>query len=358
MPAPALKTKKAKRPRNVPRLPNGFGSVVTLSGTRRKPYMARKTVGFSTETGYPVYRILGYYETWMDAYQALVDYNRNPYDLEKASLTFADVYRMWSEKKFTEVKNGRQLSKQGVGVYRAAYNHCTSLYNMPFADINLLHLQAVIDACPLGRESQEKIKLLFSQLYKYANLYDITDKRYDSGVVLTKGETKNKRNVITSEEIAKIEEHRGELAADYALIMLYTGMRIDEVRSMRRENVHLDERYMIGGNKTAAGRGRTIPIHRNIVDCIQRLLDRGEPILCGFSQVTIRKYFCTLMDTIGAQHLPHDCRHTFISRADELGMQRTTLQVIVGHAGQDIDEQIYIHKNLQNLLDAIDSIDY
>ncbi len=355
---PALKTKKVKRPRNVPRLPNGFGSIVTLSGSRRKPFMARKTVGFSTETGYPIYRTIGYFETWMEGYQALVDYNRNPYDLEKASLTFADVYEMWSEKKFHETKNGKRLSKSGVSAYRAAYKHCEPLYKMNFVDINLLHLQSVLDNCNHGRATQENIRLLIGQMYEYANLYDITDKDYSKGIVLTKQDTESKRRNFTADEIALIESHRGELAADYTLIMLYTGMRIDEVRTIRRENVHPEERYMIGGNKTIAGKNRVIPIHRNIIDCVQRLLDREEPVLYGFSQQTIRKQFNALIDSVGIMHLPHDCRHTFISRADDLGMPRTVLQAIVGHAGRDIDEQVYIHKNLQNLLDAIDSFCY
>ena len=41
------------------RLPNGYGSVVKLSGTRRKPYMVRKTIGFN-DKHYPIYKIIGY----------------------------------------------------------------------------------------------------------------------------------------------------------------------------------------------------------------------------------------------------------------------------------------------------------
>ena len=67
----------AKRKRM--RLPNGFGSVVKLSGKRRRrPYMARKTEGFDPETGYPIYKILGYFETYAEAYEFLSDYNRRP----------------------------------------------------------------------------------------------------------------------------------------------------------------------------------------------------------------------------------------------------------------------------------------
>lgn len=44
------------------RLPNGYGSVVKMSGNRRRPYAVRKTDGFN-EKGYPIYKIIGYTET-------------------------------------------------------------------------------------------------------------------------------------------------------------------------------------------------------------------------------------------------------------------------------------------------------
>jgi len=50
--------------------------------------------------------------------------------------------------------------------------------------------------------------------------------------------------------------------------MLYTGMRSGEIRSIKKENIFLDENYMIGGIKTEAGKGRIIPIHPKIKDLI------------------------------------------------------------------------------------------
>ena len=40
--------------------PNGFGSIVKLSGNRRKPYAVRKTIGWN-EKGHPIYMMIGYY---------------------------------------------------------------------------------------------------------------------------------------------------------------------------------------------------------------------------------------------------------------------------------------------------------
>lgn len=57
------------------RLPNGFGSVIHLSGNRRRPFLARKTVGYN-DLGRQIYYNLGYFTTREEAIHALSDYNR------------------------------------------------------------------------------------------------------------------------------------------------------------------------------------------------------------------------------------------------------------------------------------------
>ena len=52
------------------KLPNGYGSVFKLSGKRRKPWVARKTVGWK-DNAHPIYEYLGYYEKREQALQEL-----------------------------------------------------------------------------------------------------------------------------------------------------------------------------------------------------------------------------------------------------------------------------------------------
>ena len=69
------------------KLPNGYGSVTKLSGNRRKPYLARVTLGWITDeqTGKTVQnRVpLGTFKTKKEALQALAEYGANPYDIQK-----------------------------------------------------------------------------------------------------------------------------------------------------------------------------------------------------------------------------------------------------------------------------------
>ena len=74
------------------KLPNGYGSVVKLSGKRRNPYLVRKTIGwhFDKEKDKQVqdFIIIGYAPTRAEGLQMLADYNKNPFDTKAAKMTF------------------------------------------------------------------------------------------------------------------------------------------------------------------------------------------------------------------------------------------------------------------------------
>ena len=89
------------------KLPNGYGSVVKLSGKRRKPYIVRKTVGwhYDKEKDKQVqdFIIVGYAVTRAEGLQMLADYNNNPFDSRAAKMTFAEVYEEWSKRKYSTI---------------------------------------------------------------------------------------------------------------------------------------------------------------------------------------------------------------------------------------------------------------
>ena len=86
------------------RLPNGYGSVVKMSGKRRKPYMVRKTIGWHLDEtkGRQIqdFQIIGYAETRAEGLKMLAEYNQNPYDVNVAKVTFSEVYERWSKYKY------------------------------------------------------------------------------------------------------------------------------------------------------------------------------------------------------------------------------------------------------------------
>ena len=157
------------------KLPNGFGSVYKLSGKRRKPWAARKTVGwtFNEEKGksYPIYQFIGYYATRQEALTALADYNKDPYDLHFDTITFKEVYEKWSDVHFPKVKR--------TNSYEAAYKLCSKIQNMKFAEIKLAHLQKVVDESGKNTPTLKNLKILFGLMWDYAVINEIVsqDKR-------------------------------------------------------------------------------------------------------------------------------------------------------------------------------------
>lgn len=98
---PIQPTAKRRKPRNKNhkrrRLPNGFGQISEIKNRNlRKPFRAMVTVG-KTPEGRPISKPLkpeSYFETYNDAYQALVEYNKNPYALNPA-ITVEELYKQW-----------------------------------------------------------------------------------------------------------------------------------------------------------------------------------------------------------------------------------------------------------------------
>ena len=95
------------------RLPNGYGSVVKMSGKRRRPYMVRKTIGWHLDEtkGRQIqdFQIIGYAETRAEGLKMLAEYNQNPYDVNVAKVTFSEVYERWSKYKYCDVRLGIEL---------------------------------------------------------------------------------------------------------------------------------------------------------------------------------------------------------------------------------------------------------
>jgi len=148
------------------RNPNGYGSVVKLSGNRRKPYCARKTVGFN-EKGYPVYKPIGYFCNRQDAMIALAEYNRNPFDIDLSKITMKELFERWSVRDFPK------MSKSSASSHKSAFKHAAQLHNAPYKNIKAYQMQEIIDGCGCGYSTQGAIKNLFGQLDSYAMELDI-----------------------------------------------------------------------------------------------------------------------------------------------------------------------------------------
>lgn len=110
------------------KLPNGFGSVYKLPGNRRKPWIARKTTGWTPE-GKQKYYTIGYYKTREEAISALTEYNKNPIG-ERKDITLKELYEEWSHSKYPK------LGAKTVQTYKTAWIYFEALEDAKVADKN------------------------------------------------------------------------------------------------------------------------------------------------------------------------------------------------------------------------------
>ena len=244
----------APQQRKKRRRPKGSGSVYKLSGTRSKPYVALTAKR----------DVLGTFATPGEAVQALDAYNAQNTPAARLKCTFADAYAQWKaqpkfDKLSTDMKKG----------YELAYAKAAPLYDRQLRDLKAADYQQVIDQMVekgLSRSSCEKQRTLFSQICEWAMAQDIINKNYAMLLQLPAATGKAERT-LTAQEIEQISGRQDDpklgQTAQIAMVLLYTGMRIDELLSMRCDDVHLKERYMQGGEKTEAGKNRIIPILQN-----------------------------------------------------------------------------------------------
>lgn len=340
---------------------NGSGSVHKVSDRRRKPWKAVVTIGmeYDAEKGRVVQRrkIVGYFKTRTDAQNALANFRQNPYDIDGRKITFAEMYERWSSAKFERV------SASKIRGYKSAYNHAAPLHSMAFNTIRPAHIEKCMREADVGSTTKNNIKQLCNQLYKFAIKSELATTNY---AAMCEGVPEDAPTIIrapfTDEEEAVLWENLDIPYVDMVLIGMYSGWRPQELAILESKNVDLEERTFSGGIKTKAGKNRVVPIHPKISPLVENWVLRGTDRLFTdeagkpLSYNTYKTRFDRLKKRFGWNHMPHDVRHTFVTKAKEAGMNEWILKLIVGHAIDDLTEKVYTHRRIEELRAEMDKI--
>jgi integrase len=342
------------------KLPNGYGTVYKLSGKRRKPYIARTTVGWD-DKGKQIYKTIGYYATKQEGLQALADYNNNPYDLGMSKVTFEEMYKRWFKVSF-----GEDANRSTVKNYQAAYKHCLPLYKMKMSDIRLYHMQQVIDDCPSGYQTQSRIKILLNRLFRWCVQREYIRKNSAENLEIPKAKTQAERTAMTKEDITTLWSLSDKNPnIQLVLMLIYSGVRINELLNLKKEDVNLDEQWFkVRESKTSAG-VRIVPIADKVLPFWQAFAQRSD---CQYAVCTptgepmtydnFRKnYWKPLMEKLNMKYTIHETRHTCNSLLIMSNCNPTIRKKIIGHKSQmDIGEAVYGHIYTEELLKAINKI--
>lgn len=236
------------------------------------------------------------------------------------------------------------------------------LHEKKFRELRTADFQSVLDQSSARSHSAlSKLKQLITQMSQWAIRQELITTNFASFVKLPE-QTKKEKEIFTDADIEKLKKD-GSQAAKIVLMLIYTGMRIGELFTLQKENVY--EAYVIGGEKTEAGRNRIIPIRSEGRAYFAEFKKRasGDLLITGYDGQKImanfrRRDYYPLLERLGiSKKTPHATRHTFASWAVANNIRPELLQKMLGHADYSTTANIYEHFNIDQLVEAVDVTD-
>ena len=328
---------------------NRTGTITKLSGKRRNPYIAKYQTGID-EFGNRIWTIVGYYRTKTEASEALLKFVANPDPMSVSQITFKQAYEELARSRFSTLTDGTQK------VYKAAFNRCQPIFNVPIRKLKTADYQRVLDnIAHLKKNTGLLVKSVMVSVCKYGVENDIIQKNYASFAVV-KGEDKSPKQIFTDEEIDKLFADGSQIAKEL-LILIFSGMRVSEYLNLTKDNVHLQEHYVIGGIKTEAGKGRIIPIHDKVYPFWNELFNSADSKISRFNLHTFRWHLIRLEERLGMEYKsPHCARHTCASLMARSGIDPIYIKTILGHTDYAFTVNVYTHANAKQLIKALNEM--
>lgn len=323
------------------RRPNGSGTVVKLSGRRRKPFCAKVTLDERNLTSGEKKRlVIGTFETYQEALNALslysltvnntiskkeameIDpevYQKVQDKMSKKVPTFLDIYYILDKDEFSLLSPQTQNSMHG------AIKHLKKLHYLKIDQITLRMIQDVFDEDGSNHSTQVHMKTICTKVFRYAVVNQCIERNddYTSYIRIAKYEESDMHRPYTINEILALK--KADIPeAHIMLIFIYTGVRINELLNIKRDNIHIDEKcdddgterlisYMITGSKTKAGKNRIVPIHDDIKQYVIDELLKPEKRLVDvtYANFTTRTVLIKVNKLLNTHHTMHDTRKTF-----------------------------------------------
>lgn len=364
------------------KMPNGYGSVVKLSGKRRKPWAVR--VSYLEEqpngTVKRKQKYLAYFQKQESALTYLSEKNNGAIVPEHQKYsnvpTFHDLFFMWENyKKSLKKAPGSSAWRN----YHIAFDMFSAVHDKKIISIRAQDLQDCLNAHnSKSRSTIGNMRAIIRGMWSYAVMNEYVESDITQNLVFEYSSSDTPIHTrFTDREIQLLWNSVGVINnVDIILIYIYTGMRPQELLEIESQNVHLSEKYMIGGMKTEAGKNRIIPLHDAILPFVEARLSQNRKYLITNKYgnhytraVYHNSNWNTCMLKLGLNHAPHDCRYTFASLADNAGMNVICKKLIMGHSlsnqdgtafktggTRDVTHDIYTEKTIPELLVEVNKL--
>ncbi len=165
--------------------------------------------------------------------------------------------------------------------------------------------------------------------------------------------------ILSHDEEKLFLENSPQILKDIAIVMLQTGMRPNEVYSIRKEDIHPGYIFIPKG-KTRFAR-RTIPFTEEVKAILERRIAEAKGA-CLFPSrsnpnkpMTICRSHLTVCRKVGLEFRLYDLRHTFGSRAAMAGVDLPTLKELMGHSSITLTMR-YVHPTPEHKVEALNKL--
>jgi len=340
--------------------PNGAGTVTKLSGNRRKPFRALAPARFDLEQQKWVQDTVGYFETAIQARDALAAYRQCPPAISPKT-TFCELFEVWKPQGYMNI------SKSAINGYNAAFSRFAPIHSQRVVEIKTPQLQFCITEqarAGASHSALHQMKVVAGLLMKYAVQLDLINRNYAEFVQIPK-EEQTEKGILTDLDLKKIqaEAENGDTAARHVMIMCFTGWRIQEYCSLTVFDYDREQHTLRGGLKTDAGRDRVVPVPERVQRYVEEFFASSER-LCGLNVKQLREAFYLLLDRLGIQSAdeqkkkitPHSTRHTYNSMLAKQGVSVEKRMKLMGQVSEDVNRKIYTHTEIEELTAAVSGL--
>ena len=362
---------------------NGQGSIYRIKGRNvRKPYVVRVCTGERTAKGDYKRADIDSFATLREAEAFLAKYSNHPIDWY--NYTLEELYNEWYARREKKFQQGK-IKRQALDCNRAAWVHLKPLAKKKVRVLTTDQLQSQLDLIAENPDSRgklpsksalEKVKSLLSMLFDFAVDHDIVDRNYAKSLDIPDA-PEGDRLPWSDLERAKIEKaaEEGVEWADCIVMLYYSGLRIEEFVTLKKFGAQFSEdgrlMALVGGNKSAAGRDRLIPIHPKTEKYWSKWYNYDPS-----SEYVIPKSASPLSRKRGADHFnkdwwrencyyaaidkinaggggirrlsPHSCRHTFATLAMAADIPSEKIAMLMGHSDFKHTKR-YTHEDVTDL---------
>ena len=335
---------------------NGEGSVYKLKEKRRKPWVASVTVGY--EEGKQKRKVLGTFLTKKEAQIELLAYLDNP--MLFSGKTFKEIKELWYQ---GYKKNVSSVTLNNITIQLKKLD---VFDNIKIKDLKLHILQKFFDDMNTSYGTKYYVRSILNMIFEFSMKNELIENNKIKFIELGKNEKVIQRKIFTTEEIDILfnnlnSENKFVKKMTYGtLILIYTGLRVGELINLKTKDVDLDKNIIsIIASKTEAGI-RKIPISKKIIDLFRANIDYTKEFFfpnnrgSKYMYINFKFQFDKMLDLLDLdKHTIHDTRHTFATLLNNANANSTSIIKLIGHSDFSTTENIYTHKDIEELRKAV-----